>query len=75
MWDNNIESTSYKTNKNKKIDHTLANRVLLNPPQHNTVDSTTIKILPSVVKKNQKKSEDILLPSKHRTYTVPSLPS
>ena len=49
MWDNNIVSTSYPINKNQKIDHTLANRVLPNSFHHNTVDSTTIKILPSVV--------------------------
>ena len=73
MWDNNIVSTAYPTNKNQNIDHTLSNRVLLNPFQHNTVDSTTINILPSVVKnKNTKtKSEDMNLPSKSRTYTAP----
>ena len=50
IWDNNIVSTSYPITKNQKIDHTLANRIIPNSFQHNTVDSTII--LPSVVKKN-----------------------
>ena len=74
MWDNNIISTSYPITNNQKIDHTLANCILPNSFQHNTVNSTTIIILPSVVK-NKTKLEDILRPSKTSTYTVPSLPS
>ena len=50
IWDNNIVSTSYPITKKQKIDHTLANRIIPNSFQHNTVDSTII--LPSVVKKN-----------------------
>ena len=74
MWDNNIISTSYPITNNQKIDHTLANCILPNSFQHNTVNSTTIIILPSLVK-NKIKLEDIFRLSKTSTYTVPSLPS
>ena len=74
MWDNNIVSTSSKVPKHQKIDHYLTNRIISNSFQHNTVYSTII--FPSVVKnkKSKIKSADILLKSKHRNFTVPSLP-
>ena len=53
MWDNNIVSKSSPITKIQKIDHTLANRILSNSFQHNTVDSTII--LPSVVKNKKSK--------------------
>ena len=59
MWDDNTVSTSYPINKNQKIDNTFADRVLPNSFQHNTVDSTTIIILPSVVKNKKNKKQII----------------
>ena len=57
MWNNNIAPTSYLPKQNQNIENTIADQDVSNQFQHNTVDKTTIIILPSIAIKKLTKNQ------------------
>ena len=58
MLDINIEPTSYLPKQNQNIENTIADHDVSNQFQHNTVDKTTIIILPSIAIKKLTKNQN-----------------
>ena len=58
MLDINIEPTSYLPKQNQNIENTIADHDVSNQFQHNTVDKTTIIILPSISIENLTKNQN-----------------